>query len=327
MVSFQALPQELKNQVLQFYLDDLKAQARQTTAEASKESSRFLQLRSVCRSLCATINRLLPLSDEFQVLADKCVPLARLQLLLLVRKGSANEHLLVTAIREASELVIAAKGNKAPTQQGREDTWRTVCSGVTEALLSRPLSSVSLRNQSDNTEWMPFLKLQSDRERRKFYSTTALNPEAGIGSAAKRVYELVILTAARRGNLEKVRALLKVHNVDDLSDSALDRHGNSIHHCAAASGDADLFLYCFVHFKNAWKENKRGLTPMAMAANLGRIELVEEVCRRYSSTGIIPPDRRNPTKLCGPVEIKDMMDAAAAGGQTAVLEYLKRYIY
>ncbi|KAL4905211.1 ankyrin repeat-containing domain protein [Aspergillus multicolor] len=266
------------------------------------------------------IGRLLPGLNAFRELADHGTPLARLQLFLAVQNGSADEHILATAIREASELILQAKGNQAPSERERDNTWKTVCSAVLEAFRPKALS-VHLGNRSKDSAWMPNLALQTENERHRFHTATALvataydgdvsllralinrSPQAGTGSAAEHVYELVILTAARRGNFEMLRALLKVHNVDARSDSALDRHGNNIKHCAAASGGADLFMYCFEHFKcSAWKQNKRRQTAMDLAASLGHADRA-----MWASA------------------IKSMMNAAAAGGQTAVFEYLKRY--
>ncbi|KAL5000918.1 ankyrin repeat-containing domain protein [Aspergillus recurvatus] len=217
---------------------------------------------------------------------------------------------------------------------------RSVCRSVAEAVRS----PVFLRNPSAALVWdmERNLHMQSDKEKEELYRTVALTvtasegnvqllrsllaegPYTGQGLAAERVFEPLLLTAARGGREHVVRAL--VDGGFDCRHWVRDTGGNTVLHCAAMSGNAALFAFCLGQFVlDPSEKNNRGMTAISLAAGTGQTAIVEQACRRYNEYPWLLLHRFSDRIVHGSEMVRDMVHAAAANGQIAVLEYLLNY--
>ncbi|KAL4992787.1 ankyrin repeat-containing domain protein [Aspergillus falconensis] len=336
MATFQSLPQELADIIVELFLEGYKPRPR----SSSNPGHEILGLRRLCRIFYAAIENVLPHIDKFQLDTEgNHSPVTRLHLFRAVRKSSVDAHSLAAAIRWTSERILCSSG----TEDGGEheiQVMRSVCRSVAEAVRS----PVFLRNPSAALVWdmERNLHLQSDKEKEELYRMAALTVTASEGNvqllrsllkegpytgqrlAAERVFEPLLLTAARSGREHIVKAL-----VDDGFDCRhwdRDTGGNTVLHCAAMSGNAALFVFCLGQFAlDPSETNNRGMTAISLAAGTGQTAIVEEACRRYNEYPWLLLHRFSDRVVHGSEMVRDMVHAAAANGQTAVLEYLLNY--
>ncbi|OJJ07018.1 hypothetical protein ASPVEDRAFT_33270 [Aspergillus versicolor CBS 583.65] len=327
MTSPWMLPQELTDQIIQLCFDHLCRNLPETEQLFESEILEFLHLRRVCPSLNAAVEHILLRLDAVPLCTDQYTPLARLMLLHAIRQGKKEKYPMVPTIRTAGDLILSGMRISKVGSRSQDWVWKTICLSLTDgATLVRLYdfcSKAYVRPIQIKLSYLIAIRATA-YEGSVSLLEALLDQEPGACSITTTGLDHPILTAARRGNLGAVKVLAERNSEVDFNFVS-DRNGNTALHFAAGSGCLPLFDFCLhrLHISSTFRNIIRE-SPLRIAASLGRIDIVESVCRHHEQehmrsiwSGFYFEDPRD-SDLCD--EVSEMETAAAASGQTAVLE-------
>ncbi|KAL4905210.1 hypothetical protein BDW74DRAFT_178213 [Aspergillus multicolor] len=304
------LPQELVDKIISFCLDIIQPHERTEGNEKKERSRQILKLRLVCPGLNNAIEDWLPRLDEFYVWKTSYPMLARLKLFHAVMKGQEHSFPLVSAVRQASELILDIHGAGLDGERDyeRRNIRETVCLSVTHGVVAgRPAD-----NRRNNVIWD-----QQDWEEATLtiaVGTAAYDGDVTLlhtlmdqglytGFAVDHVFKDPLLVAEDMRHDGAVRALysLPLMSGPEQSEALLSTslipstpfhntpdQDNAQLHFAAELGDLGLFVGILNDItstrpgRGLFVRNADGETPGVIAAKLGKEAIVAEVCRQFN---------------------------------------------
>lgn len=283
--------------------------------------------------------------DKVAVHTGSYVTFDRLMLLHAIRQGNSEKCPMLSTVRIAGDLILTGMGITKVSPHTQDWAWKTMCASLVggstwDSIIGRSLKvhlgpmetkvSYAIAIQAAAYEGnVALLETLLDQQPDACsVCTTLVGPDAFKGDALDMVeLDHPIFAAARRANLGAVKVLAGRHSGTNFDD-VFDRNENTALHFAAASGCLPLFDFCTHHIRiSGTSRNVIGMTPLRLAAFLGRMDIVEAVCRRNNDAYMkliwcegLSRDRYSRIEFRLRDEIDCMEIGAAECGQTAALK-------